>query len=80
MNKNIIIVTITLIIGVAAGYLLAPAEKRGAETGSEKSASEEQKPLFYRNPMNPAITSPVPAKDKMGMKYMISLFYIIATC
>ncbi len=26
--------------------------------------------LFYRNPMNPAITSPVPAKDSMGMDYI----------
>ena len=35
-----------------------------AETG------EDKKPLFYRNPMNPAITSPVPAKDDMGMDYI----------
>jgi RND family efflux transporter MFP subunit len=26
--------------------------------------------LFYRNPMNPDITSPVPAKDEMGMDYV----------
>ena len=26
--------------------------------------------LFYRNPMNPTITSPVPAKDEMGMDYV----------
>ena len=26
--------------------------------------------LYYRNPMNPAITSPVPAKDAMGMDYV----------
>ena len=26
--------------------------------------------LFYRNPMNPAITSPVPARDEMGMDYI----------
>ena len=30
----------------------------------------EKKPLFYRNPMNPAVTSPVPAKDDMGMDYI----------
>ena len=28
------------------------------------------KVVFYRNPMNPAITSPVPAKDEMGMDYI----------
>jgi len=71
MNKNIIITAIaTLTIGVTAGYLLAPAEKSGSKTIASKSASEEHKPLFYRNPMNPAITSPVPAKDEMGMKYI----------
>ena len=31
---------------------------------------EQQKPLFYRNPMNPEITSPVPAKDYMNMDYI----------
>lgn len=30
----------------------------------------EREVLFYRNPMNPAITSPVPAKDYMGMDYV----------
>jgi len=28
------------------------------------------KPLYYRNPMDPKITSPVPAKDSMGMEYV----------
>ncbi len=30
----------------------------------------KKKVLFYRNPMNPAITSGVPAKDEMGMDYI----------
>lgn len=40
--------------------------------GSGLSAGEEgdREVLFYRNPMNPAITSPVPAKDSMGMDYI----------
>ena len=29
----------------------------------------ERTVLFYRNPMDPTITSPVPAKDSMGMDY-----------
>jgi Cu(I)/Ag(I) efflux system membrane fusion protein len=29
-----------------------------------------KKPLYYRNPMNPEITSPVPARDDMGMDYI----------
>lgn len=35
----------------------------------QPASAEERAPLFYRNPMNPAITSPVPAKDAMGMDY-----------
>ncbi|MEQ8232271.1 MAG: efflux RND transporter periplasmic adaptor subunit [Gammaproteobacteria bacterium] len=34
------------------------------------SATPRREPLFYRNPMNPAITSPTPAKDDMGMDYL----------
>lgn len=28
------------------------------------------KPLYYRHPMNPKVTSPTPAKDEMGMDYL----------
>lgn len=34
------------------------------------SGNKEQKPLYYRNPMNPQATSPVPMKDSMGMDYI----------
>ncbi len=34
------------------------------------SPSKGRKILYYRNPMNPSITSPVPAKDEMGMDYI----------
>lgn len=30
----------------------------------------EREILFYRNPMDPTVTSPVPAKDSMGMEYV----------
>lgn len=40
----------------------APAPKAAAEGG--------RKLLFYRNPMNPTVTSPVPMKDEMGMDYV----------
>jgi Cu(I)/Ag(I) efflux system membrane fusion protein len=42
----------------------------GAGPGKSPKASTGRKILFYRNPMNPAITSPVPAKDEMGMDYV----------
>jgi DNA-directed RNA polymerase subunit RPC12/RpoP len=60
------------------------AEDRGPGTGDispthapgshpeqgPQATGGERKVLFYRNPMNPAITSPVPAKDEMGMDYV----------
>ncbi|HZW35967.1 MAG: efflux RND transporter periplasmic adaptor subunit [Deltaproteobacteria bacterium] len=49
--------------GVAADAGAAPAPGGGARKG-------ERKILFYRNPMNPGVTSPVPAKDQMGMEYV----------
>lgn len=33
------------------------------------TAAKEKKIIFYRNPMNPEVTSPVPMKDSMGMDY-----------
>jgi len=30
----------------------------------------DARPLYYRNPMNPSVTSPTPAKDSMGMDYI----------
>lgn len=38
--------------------------------GLAQSEQREREVLYYRNPMNPAITSPVPAKDEMGMDYV----------
>ncbi|MDQ7773151.1 MAG: heavy metal-binding domain-containing protein [Elusimicrobiales bacterium] len=36
----------------------------------EPAAGGEREVKFYRNPMNPEITSPVPMKDEMGMDYI----------
>ena len=51
-------------IGMAAGYWLSH------DSASPAIAEKEAKPLYYRNPMNPSITSPVPAKGSMGMDYI----------
>ncbi|MDD5653539.1 MAG: efflux RND transporter periplasmic adaptor subunit [Candidatus Omnitrophica bacterium] len=40
---------------------------KAAEKSAEKKA---RKILYYRNPMNPQVTSPVPMKDQMGMDYV----------
>ncbi len=42
-----------------------------ADAGEMAPASHgEREVLFYRNPMDPTITSPVPSKDSMGMDYV----------
>lgn len=69
MNKNtIILVLLTLVVGVGGGYWLAT--KTAPSSTSMGSPEQAKKPLFYRNPMNPAITSAVPAQDDMGMDYI----------
>ncbi len=35
-----------------------------------KLVKKERKLLYYRNPMNPEVTSPLPMKDSMGMDYV----------
>jgi len=73
MNKRVVTaVTIALAIGLVgglgAGYGLSG--RHAAEAPAEAGKAAAKKPLYYRNPMNPAITSPVPAKDEMGMDYI----------
>ncbi len=71
MSKQITIITvfIALAIGVASGYWLGSGKV--SQTMDPKSnVASARKPLFYRNPMNPSVTSPVPAKDEMGMDYV----------
>ncbi len=55
------------------GMDLVPLREGGGGTsaGTRSAAgSGERKILFYRNPMDPSITSPVPRKDDMGMDYV----------
>jgi len=77
MNKKIIgVAIITLALGTGGGYWLASrhigmtAKMDHSGTKPEQKAKAERKLLFYRNPMNPEVTSPVPAKDNMGMDYI----------
>jgi Cu(I)/Ag(I) efflux system membrane fusion protein len=66
MNKStLIIAPLMLLIGVGAGYYLF-----GGESVSTVAIEEKRQPLFYRNPMNPNVTSPIPAKGSMGMDYI----------
>ncbi len=69
MNKSAIVVALAaLVIGLAGGFLLAPVDLQQMQT-SDSGASEPEV-LFWRNPMNPAITSPVFTQDEMGMDYI----------
>jgi len=77
MNKKSIgIAIITLALGMVGGYWLTSrymgmsVKMNPSGTKSEQKVKAERKPLFYRNPMNPEVTSPVPAKDNMGMDYI----------
>jgi RND family efflux transporter MFP subunit len=45
-----------------------PAAAGAAAQGD--AGKGKRKILFYRNPMNPGVRSPVPAKDEMGMDYV----------
>ncbi len=71
MNKQTVMVAIlvALALGAGGGYWFASGIAPGA-LNTAADTEQERKPLFYRNPMNPAITSPVPAQDEMGMDYI----------
>lgn len=69
MNRSLLFaIAFALVIGAGAGYLFARIGADVAPVAARESA--ERAPLFYRNPMNPEVTSPVPAKDSMGMDYI----------
>ena len=57
-------------LGAAGGYWYALERPRMEDITPMVTEEKGKKPLFYRNPMNPEITSPMPAKDEMGMDYI----------
>lgn len=71
MNSKLLAISVVAaaLAGVAGGYWLG-ATKGSPDTDAGLSTSRERQPLYYRNPMNPEVTSPVPAKDAMGMDYI----------
>ena len=69
MNRQLLITAIVmLILGAGSGYWLANWQQNHEQPISPSNKSGQ--PSFYRNPMNPSVTSPVPAKDAMGMDYI----------
>ncbi len=62
MNKTMILGLLAALgLGLSMGYWAAR---------ERAPAPPEHKPLYYRHPMNPKVTSPTPAKDEMGMDYL----------
>jgi len=72
MNKQTLIVVVLLAVtaGAGGGYWFASSTASQATRVVGNAAESDRKPLFYRNPMNPNVTSPVPAKGSMGMDYI----------
>jgi Cu(I)/Ag(I) efflux system membrane fusion protein len=69
-NRTILLsagIVIALIAGMGGGYWYANFRMPDV---SVSVSDEKRQPVFYRNPMNPEITSPVPTKDHMGMDYI----------
>jgi Cu(I)/Ag(I) efflux system membrane fusion protein len=52
------------------GMNLVKKEKTEVPATTQPAEKTHRKILFYRNPMNPQVTSPSPMKDEMGMEYV----------
>jgi Cu(I)/Ag(I) efflux system membrane fusion protein len=63
MKRIVITAVASIVIGVGAGWLIFGSS-------SENSSSSERKILYYRDPMNPQITSLTPKKSSDGMDFV----------
>ena len=74
MNKQAVTgVLVALLLGTGVGYWVAnyqASQNSAPDVDTESKPDDGKQVLFYRNPMNPEITSPVPAQDEMGMDYI----------
>ena len=59
-----------LILSLGVLLIAAGCEKSSKTAAASPPKEVTRKVLFYRNPMDPSVTSPVPAKDGMGMDYV----------
>jgi Cu(I)/Ag(I) efflux system membrane fusion protein len=59
---------LALVALTVVGCARQPASQPAAEQAS--AAAKPATPLYYRNPMDPNRTSPVPMQDEMGMDYV----------
>ncbi len=86
MNKQIIFTAVIMLaLGSGFGYWLAnkPGHETTQihdtatndspskiQNNNQSKSQSKQAPLYYRHPMDPSITSPVPAQGSMGMDYI----------
>ena len=63
MKKIVITAIVSIVIGLAGGWLIFRPVSHG-------SSSSERKILYYRDPMNPQNTSPTPKKASDGMDFV----------
>ncbi|NPU96864.1 MAG: efflux RND transporter periplasmic adaptor subunit [Candidatus Omnitrophica bacterium] len=54
----------------AAGHEHSGNASAMPQSTGEAARASERRILFYRSPMDPAVTSPVPAQDSMGMDFI----------
>jgi Cu(I)/Ag(I) efflux system membrane fusion protein len=65
MNKSLITFTLFIfVLGLGVGYWMSTSNQ------DDRIKVAEPEPIFYRSPMDPTVTSAVPAKDTMGMDYI----------
>ncbi|MBT3428548.1 MAG: efflux RND transporter periplasmic adaptor subunit [Gammaproteobacteria bacterium] len=65
MNKSLITFTLFIfVLGLGIGYWMSTPNQ------DDRIKVAEPEPIFYRSPMDPTVTSVIPAKDTMGMKYI----------
>ena len=69
-TKPYIILAAGLIIGIGIGTLMMFYVIPAGINMKTGPVTNEKKILFYRNPMNPSVTSQTPARDNMGMDYI----------
>ena len=73
MNKAGITIVVAVALGLGGGGGYGLALYLGIMTpnvGIDSVSGVERRPLYYRHPMNPEVTSPTPRKDDMGMDFV----------
>ena len=66
-RQTTFLLVLVLGFGIGIGLWLSP---KPIQQAGIQNQNGERKPLYFRHPMNPKVTSPTPAKDEMGMDYV----------